>query len=76
MYVHTHNTTHTTMCMQDGVCPLRIASQKGRDKTVKILLQAGATVDLQDKVDSYYWLLWENGVHSNLSNFNGTSCIL
>ena len=50
MYVHTHNTTHTTMCVQNGVCPLHIASQEGHDKTVEILLQAGATVDLQVKV--------------------------
>ena len=64
------------MCMQDGNCPLHIASQEGHDKTVEILLQAGATVDLQHKVDSYYLLLWENGVHSNLSNFDGTSYIL
>ena len=76
MYTHTHNTTHTTMCIQDRHCPLYIASQKGHDKTVEILLQAGATVDLQSKVDSYYSLLLENGVHSNLGNFDGTSYIL
>ena len=64
------------MCIQDGGCPLFFASQEGHDKTVKILLQAGATVDLQDKVESYYWLLWENGVHSYLSNSMAlhTSC--
>ena len=56
------------MCIQDGNCPLVFASWKGHDKTVEILLQAGATVDLQNKVDSYYLLLWENGVHSDLSN--------
>ena len=76
MYIHAHNTTHTTMCLQDGDCPLHFASQEGHDKTVEILLQAGATVDLQNKVESYYLLLWENGVHSNLSNFSGTSYIL
>ena len=65
------------MCLQDGNCPLFFASQEGHDKTVKILLQAGATVDLQSKVESYYLLLWENGVvHSDLSNFDGTSYIL
>ena len=58
--LHTQHHTHTTMCIQDGVCPLHLASQEGRDKTVEILLQAGATVDLQDKVDSYYLLQWEN----------------
>ena len=72
MYIHTHNTTHTTMCMQNGLSSLFFASQEGHDKTVEILLQAGATVDLQDKVESCHWLLCENGVHSNLSNFNGT----
>ena len=40
------------MCMQDGNCLLYIASQEGHDKTVEILLQAGATVDLQNKVES------------------------
>ena len=39
------------MCIQDGVCPLYIASHEGHDKTVEILLQAGATVDLQNKVE-------------------------
>ena len=44
--------------------------------TVEILLQAGATVGLQDKVESYYLLLLENGVHSDLSNSMAlhTSC--
>ena len=70
VYSHTqhHMHTHNTMWMQDGSCSLYFASQEGRDKTVEILLQAGATVDLQDKVESYYSLLWINGVHSNLSN--------
>ena len=54
MYIHAHNTTHTTMCIQGGHCPLQFASDKGHDKTVEILLQAGATVDLQTKVESYY----------------------
>ena len=72
MYIYAHN----TMSIQNGGCPLLFASDKGHDKTVEILLQAGATVDLPDKVESYYSLLWENGVHSNLSNFDGTSYIL
>ena len=38
--------------MQDGDCPLYFASQEGHDKTVEILLQAGATVDLQNKVEN------------------------
>ena len=46
---------HTnTMCMQGGDCPLHIASQKGHDRIVEMLLQAGATVDLQDKVEDCY----------------------
>ena len=75
MHIHAHNTIHTTMCMQDGHCSLHIASQKGHDKVVEVLLQAGATVDLQNKVESYYLSLWENGVHSSLDNFDGTSYI-
>ena len=53
MYIHTHNTTHTTMCTQDGACPLYSASQEGHDRVVKMLLQAGATVDLESKVEDY-----------------------
>ena len=50
IFTHTTPHTHTTVCMQDGNCPLFYASQEGHDKTVEVLLQAGATVDLQDKV--------------------------
>ena len=58
-YTFTHTTPHThmhtnTMCMQGGDCPLHIASQKGHDRIVEMLLQAGATVDLQDKVEDCY----------------------
>ena len=57
-YIYAHNTTHTCthniMCTQDGVCPLHIASQEGHDRVVEMLLQAGATVDLQNKVENYY----------------------
>ena len=38
------------MCIQDGFFPLSDASQKGYDEIVQLLLQAGATVDLQNKV--------------------------
>ena len=44
------------MCTQDGYCPLQIASQNGHDRIVETLLQAGATVDLQDKVENCYYL--------------------
>ena len=40
------------MCTQDGHYPLFIASQNGHDRIVEILLQAGATVDLQSKVEN------------------------
>ena len=62
--IHPHNTynthhtqlpcthTHTTMCMQDGYFPLLIASQEDHDRVVEMLLQAGATVDLQNKVEN------------------------
>ena len=53
IFTHT-NTTHTTMCIQDGDCPLHTASQNGHDRIVEIFLQAGATVDLQNKVENYY----------------------
>ena len=37
--------------MQDGFSPLISASQEGHDRVVEKLLQAGATVDLQNKVE-------------------------
>ena len=43
--MHTQHHVH-----EDEYSPLYIASQKGHDKTVEMLLQAGATVDLQSKV--------------------------
>ena len=52
-YLHTHTHTHTHT--QDGFFPLFDASQEGHDGIVEMLLQAGATVDLQNKVkDCYY----------------------
>ena len=38
--------------MQEGSFPLFVASQEGHDRVVEKLLQAGATVDLQDKVEN------------------------
>ena len=57
-HVHTttHTCTHNTMCTQDGASPLHIASQKGHNRIVEMLLQAGATVDLQNKVENCYYL--------------------
>ena len=54
-HIHTHayNTTYT----QDGLFPLIVASQEGHDRIVEILLQAGATVDLKNKVENCYYLL-------------------
>ena len=53
---HTHTHTYTTMYTQDGLSPLIVASQEGHDKIVEKLLQAGATVDLQNKVENCYYL--------------------
>ena len=38
------------MCIQNGFFPLSDASQEGFDEIVRMLLQGGATVDLQNKV--------------------------
>ena len=46
-------TTHT--CTQDGRSPLYDASSRGHDGIVVMLLQAGATVDLQAKVEDCYY---------------------
>ena len=51
MHIQPHTCTHNTMCTQDGHCPLYVASQEGHDGVVEMLLQAEATVDLQDKVE-------------------------
>ena len=50
---HTHAHTHTHT--QNGSFPLYDASRKGHDKIVEMLLQAGATVDLQTKVRECYY---------------------
>ena len=57
MHTHTHTHTHNTLCTQKGYSPLHIASQEGHDQVVEILLQAGATVDLQKKVENFYLLI-------------------
>ena len=55
-HTHTHTHIHTTMYTQDGHFPLFVASQEGQYRIVEILLQAGATVDLQSKVENCYYL--------------------
>ena len=52
---HTSTHTHKHICMQDGFSPLYSASQEGHDRIVEMLLQAGATVDLQMKVEDCYY---------------------
>ena len=51
---HARKYTCTTIltCIQDGFFPLSNASQEGYDEIVQMLLQAGATVDLQNKVEN------------------------
>ena len=53
---HTHTYTHIhtppTMYTQGGLFPLIVASHEGHDRIVEILLQAGATVDLKNKVEN------------------------
>ena len=55
-HTHTHTHAHTTICTQDRFFPLFSASQEGHDRIVEMLLQAGTTVNLQDKVGNYYYL--------------------
>ena len=57
VYISSHIHVHillTHMYTQDSSFPLYDASQKGYDGIVEMLLQAGATVDLQDKVEDCY----------------------
>ena len=60
MHMNTYMTT-ICMCIQDGFFPLSDASQEGYDEIVQVLLHAGATVDLQNKVKD-----WFNFVHLSL----------
>ena len=64
-----HVVTRTHFTIQDGYTALRTASFNGQHKMVELLLGAGANPDLQDKVRTQQ----DSGVHSNLSNVNGTS---
>ena len=56
LYIHITHTHHHHHGTQDGFSPLFVASQKGHDRIVEMLLQAGATVDLQNKVKDCYYL--------------------
>ena len=62
-YAHVDMNTYTTIftCIQNGFYPLFNASQEGYDEIVQMLLQAGATVDLQNKVKDSF-----NFVHLSL----------
>ena len=64
---HVVTIIHSTI--QDGYTALRTASFNGQHKMVELLLGAGANPDLQNKVRTQQ----DRGVHSNLSNVNGTS---
>ena len=55
IHTHTHVHTHTHTHTKDGASPLYLASQEGHDGIVEMLLQAGATVDLQTKVEDCYY---------------------
>ena len=52
LFLQTHINTHVCIhiCTQSGSFPLYYASGEGHDGIVKILLQKGATVDMQTKV--------------------------
>ena len=49
---HTHTHTHTHA--QNGFFPLYAASEMGRDEIIEMLVQAGAVVNLQSKVEYCY----------------------
>ena len=65
MHITQHH-THNTMCIQNGVCPLYIASQNGHDRVVEMVLQAKATVDLQNKVENCHLSLVLYQAHYSL----------
>ena len=51
----TQTLTHSHTSTQNGCSPLFQASEEGYDEIVEMLLQAGATVDLQTKVEDCYY---------------------
>ena len=59
---HVVTLTHSTI--QNGGTALKRASFKGHHKVVELLLGAGATPDLHDKVR----IGQDSGVHANLSD--------
>lgn len=52
LFLQTHINTHVCIhiCTQSGSFPLYYASGEGHDGIVKMLLQKGATVDMQTKI--------------------------
>ena len=67
----THAHTHMHICVytQEGFLPLHNASVEGYDGIVEMLLQAGATVDLQTKVEDCSSVMC--CVHSTLPHNKG-----
>ena len=52
IYIILHFIHHSFL--QDGVTPLMVAAQNGHNEAVKILVQHGAGVDMQDVVSTVY----------------------
>ena len=60
---------HSTL--QDGLTALHVASFKGHQEVVEVLLRAWANPNLRDKVKT----VQSSGVHTKLSNEYGIYCM-
>ena len=66
---HNHH-TNTIVYMQDGFFPLFVACQKGHDRIVEKFIQAGAIVDLQNKVFLYLSLVMCHVLYSLYTKYH------
>ena len=52
--IHQCFTTHVCFIIQDGESPLILAARSGRTEVVSLLVEAGAALDLQNKVNMWH----------------------
>ena len=62
---------HVTVNLQEGVTALHLASQGGHVTTVQLLVEAGASLDVQRNVSCYpdtpHLIVWVGCLHSDIT---------